>query len=108
MDHPVLVYTTWPNSEVAAAAGRDVVGRKLAACVNILPDMTSIFAWRDSVEETREVVMIVKTRRERLERVMEALRQLHPYETPSLLAMPVIAANPAYAQWIESSTAVEL
>jgi periplasmic divalent cation tolerance protein len=104
MDHPVLVYTTWPSADEAEASGRSLVERKLAACVNILPGMLSIFAWRGGTETAREVVMIVKTRRERLELVMDALKQLHPYETPSILALPVIAANPAYARWIDAET----
>ncbi len=105
MDHPVLVYTTWPNPDVAEATGRKLVENRLAACVNILPGMSSIFSWKDRIEATQEIVMIVKTRRARLNDAMAAISAAHPYETSSILAIPVIAADPAYAQWIAAETA---
>ncbi|GGE47752.1 hypothetical protein GCM10007276_26240 [Agaricicola taiwanensis] len=104
MDSPVLVYTTWPKMETAAGAGQALVERKLAACVNIMPEMVSIFPWRGRVEEVREVVMIIKTRQDRLEETMSAVAEMHPYDTPAVLALPLMAVHPGYAKWIVEET----
>lgn len=104
MDSPVLVYTTWPKVETAATAGTALVERKLAACVNILPEMVSIFPWRGRVEETREVVMIIKTRQDCLEETMAAVAEMHPYDVPAVLALPLMAVHPGYASWIIEET----
>ena len=105
MDDPVLVYTTWPSPAAAEAAGRDVVGRRLAACVNILPAMVSIYPWQGRIERAEEAVMILKTRRALTERLMAAVRAAHPYEVPAILVLPLAGADPDYAAWITAETA---
>ncbi len=104
MDDPVLVYTTWPDAAAAERAGATLVASRIAACVNILPGMISIYAWEGAVERGQEAVMIVKTRSRLKERVMAALRDAHPYETPAILALPVIAVDAAYGAWIAAET----
>jgi periplasmic divalent cation tolerance protein len=105
MHETVLVYTTWPSTVQAEAAGRALVGKRLCACVNILPGMVSIYAWEGAIERAEEAVMILKTRRERLTELMKAVKAAHPYDTPAILELPAGAVDPRYAAWIEAETA---
>lgn len=104
MERLTLVYTTWPSVAEAEAAARDLVERRLAACANILSPMISVYAWKGAVERAEEAVMILKTRPERRAELMAAVRALHPYDTPAILAVPVTAADERYAQWIAGET----
>ena len=105
MDQPLLVYSTFPDMASAERAGRELVARKLAACVNLVPGMHSIYAWKGGVEEAREVVAIVKTRQGRAEEVRAHLRTIHPYETPIILMIPVSGGDPATLAWLMGETA---
>ena len=78
----VFVYTTYPSLVEAERAGRTLVERRLAACVNILPGMVSLYWWQGAIERGEEVVMIIKTRATLVEQVRAAVRQLHSYTTP--------------------------
>jgi periplasmic divalent cation tolerance protein len=99
----VVVLTTWP-------AGRDVaplaalVEERLAACVNVLPEMDSIYRWREAVERDREHQVFIKTTAARLPDVLDRVRELHPYEVPELLAVPVSTGGEAYRSWLAAST----
>jgi periplasmic divalent cation tolerance protein len=105
MDDPVLVYTTWPSAAEAEAAGRALVEQRLAACVNILPGMVSIYAWQGAVERADEAVMIVKTRQALAGQVAEAVRARHPYAVPAILVLPTLSVDADYAAWIAAETA---
>ena len=100
----VLVYMTFPDAEKAAAAGEDLVGRQLAACVNIIPGMVSIYRWQGEITRDGEAVMVVKTRRALAEAVMAAVRVRHPYENPAMLVIPVIGGAEAFLAWIAEAT----
>jgi periplasmic divalent cation tolerance protein len=104
MQETVLVYTTWPRLMDAEQAGRAMVEAKLCACVNILPGMVSVYAWQGAIERAEEVVMILKTRKARLEALMEAVRAAHPYDTPAILELPAGLVDPRYAAWIAAET----
>ena len=104
MDDPVLVYTTWPDAAAAEAAGRALVAAKLAACVNILPGMVSVYAWQGEVERASEAVMIVKTTAGHAGAVTAAVRTAHPYETPAILTLPVSGGDAAYLAWIAAES----
>jgi periplasmic divalent cation tolerance protein len=105
MERAVLVYTTWPSVVEAEAAGRKIVERRLAACVNILPGMISHYWWRGAIERAEEVVMIVKTRASLSEAVRAAVRDAHPYETAAIMVLPVESLDPDYHAWIVAETA---
>lgn len=105
MDAPILVYTTYPSLVEAENAGRGLVERGLAACVNILPEMTSIFRWKGQVERGSEVVMILKTRESLKERVAAAVRESHPFETPAIVFLPTGGGDKNYVSWILEETA---
>jgi len=100
----VLVYTTFPSLVEAEKNGRKLVEAGLAACVNILPAMRSIYRWKDAIEAADEVVMIVKTRAALAEQVTAAVRGRHSYETPAILVLPVDGGNQSFIDWILAET----
>jgi len=104
MEQPLLVYTTFPDAETALAVGRELVADKLAACVNVLPGMRSVYAWKGEIERADEVVAIVKTREGVKEAVAEALKSRHPYETPIILFLKVAGGHPATLAWLFGET----
>ena len=104
MERAVLLYTTWPSIVEAEAAGNEIVKRRLAACVNILPGMVSHYWWKGAIERADEVVMIVKTRAALAQDVSAAVKELHSYETPAVMVLPVENVEPAYHQWIVDET----
>ena len=104
MERAVLVYTTWPSIVEAERAGRAMVERRLAACVNILPGMVSHYWWEGKIERAEEVIMIVKTRATLADGVRAAVKELHTYTTPSIMVLPVEDVDPDYHAWIVKET----
>jgi periplasmic divalent cation tolerance protein len=104
MERAVLVYTTWPALVEAERVGRQIVERRLAACVNILPGMISHYWWEGKVERGEEVVMILKTRASLVDALGAAVKESHSYVTPSILVLPIEGAHPAYLDWIMAET----
>jgi periplasmic divalent cation tolerance protein len=104
MERAVLVYTTWPSIVEAERAGRAIVERRLAACVNILPGMISHYWWEGKIERAEEVVMILKTRASLAESVRGAVKDLHSYVTPSIMTLPVDSVDADYQAWIVKET----
>jgi len=102
MERAVLVYTTWPSIVEAEVAGRAIVERRLAACVNILilPGMISHYWWESKIERAEEVVMIIKTRAALADQVSAAVKELHSYTTPAVMVLAVESLDPAYHAWI--------
>jgi periplasmic divalent cation tolerance protein len=103
MSELILILTTMPDDARADAVARTLVEEQLAACVNVLAPMTSIYKWKGQVEREAERQLVIKTTRERAPEVEARLRTLHPYELPELI---VIAANgsDAYARWVAGET----
>jgi periplasmic divalent cation tolerance protein len=104
MERIVFVYTTFPSTVEAERAGRALVERALAACVNILPGMISHYRWQGALERAEEAVMIAKTRASLAERVSAAVREMHSYETPAILVIPIESVEPAYLGWLLAET----
>jgi periplasmic divalent cation tolerance protein len=100
----VFVYTTYPSIVEAEQAGRELVQRRLCACVNILPGMVSLYWWEGAIERGEEVVMIIKTRAALAEAVRDAVRQLHSYATPAILVLPIESVDPNYNAWLMAET----
>jgi periplasmic divalent cation tolerance protein len=107
MDEPLLVYTTFPDEDTGLAIGEALVRDKLAACVNLIPRMRSIYAWRGAIERGEEVVGIVKTRTGLRESVRVALKERHPYETPIILFLPVASGDADTVTWLLAETGGE-
>ena len=98
------VYMTAGSIEEARNIGRILVKQKLVACVNILENMTSIYKWEEKLEEGHEVVMIAKTRKILMPKLIETVNRHHSYECPCILELPVQGGNPDFLQWIETET----
>ena len=104
MERAVLVYTTYPSVVEAERAGRSIVERRLAACVNILPGMISHYWWQGALERGEEAVMIIKTRAALADAVERAVKEMHSYTTPALLLIAPAAVDAAYLAWINAET----
>jgi periplasmic divalent cation tolerance protein len=100
----VFVYTTHPSVVEAERIGRELVEKRLCACVNILPGMVSLYWWQSAIERADEAVMIIKTRAALAESVRAAVRQLHSYTTPAILVLPIESVDPDYKQWLLAET----
>ncbi|MFM9850401.1 MAG: divalent-cation tolerance protein CutA [Hyphomicrobiaceae bacterium] len=103
-DKPILIYTTFPSLEEAERIGGDLVHRGLAACVNIVPGMTSIYIWKGKRQRDSECVGIIKTRSALADPVMVRVRSLHPYDNPALVVLPIDGGSPEFLAWIEAQT----
>lgn len=103
-DKAVLVYSTFPTLEAAEAEGAALVEAGLAACVNILPGMVSIYVWNGARHRDSEVVMIVKTRSSLAGRVIAEVASRHPYENPALLVLQVDGGSAPFIDWIQTQT----
>jgi len=103
-DKPVLIYSTFPSPESADLAGKGLVEAHLAACVNIIPGMTSIYRWEGKIERGSEAVMIIKTRKGLVEAVIAAVKEQHPYTNPALLELPVGGGSADYLAWLIEET----
>ena len=99
------VYMTAGSIEEAKSIGQILVGQNLAACVNLFENMTSIYNWEDKLEEGHEVVMIAKTRKTLMPKLIEKVNSLHSYDCPCILELPIQGGNPDFLSWIKSQTA---
>jgi periplasmic divalent cation tolerance protein len=100
----VLVLTTLPADADGAAFGRSLVDERLAACVNLLAPMESVYRWEGQVEQERERQVIIKTSRARLSDLWDRVRELHPYEVPEFLVLTIADGNEAYLRWVGEAT----
>ena len=100
----VFVYTTHPSIVEAERISRELVQRRLCACVNILPGMVSLYWWQGAIERGEEVVMIIKTRAALAEQVGAAVRQMHSYTTPAILVLPIESVDQSYKAWLLAET----
>jgi periplasmic divalent cation tolerance protein len=100
----VVVLTTLPADADCHSFGRAIVEERLAACVNLLAPMESVYRWEGRVERETERQIIVKTSKDRLAALWDRVRELHPYEVPEFIVLPVADGNEAYLRWIGEAT----
>ncbi len=98
-----IVLTTTGSQEEAAKIGRHLVEQRIAACVNIIPQITSIYRWQDKVEEAREWLLIVKTTAAAFGQVRAAIVEIHSYEVPEIICLTIEDGSTKYLQWIAES-----
>lgn len=103
----VIVLTTLPAGADAPAFARTLVTERLAACVNLLPEMTSVYRWEGAVSEDLERQLVIKTSRARVGALQARVRELHPYDLPEFVVLPVIDGSDAYLRWVVESTVEE-
>lgn len=102
-----VVLTTTPDVASAERIGRALVEERLIACANLVPGLTSIYRWEGEVRAEGEVMLLMKTTADRLAQLERRLPELHPYDVPELVALPVSGALEAYGGWVMSETAQE-
>ncbi len=100
----VFVYTTTENENEAKRIGRKLIQEKLVACVNIIPGMESIYRWKGNIEEGNECVVLAKTRKCNVDTVIDTIKNMHSYELPCILVIPVIQGLEEYLGYIRSET----
>ena len=104
---PLVVLVTAPSEPAALEIGRALVDERLAACVSVVPGLTSIYLWKGQREETAEALLLIKTRPERYAALQRRVLELHPYSVPEVLGLPVAEGAPAYVQWVRESIPIE-
>ncbi|MFQ5887543.1 MAG: divalent-cation tolerance protein CutA [Candidatus Hydrothermarchaeales archaeon] len=100
----VTVYITTPDKEEAEKIGETIVGERLAACANIIPNMSSIYWWKDEMEKSDETVLLLKTKEENTEAIVRRVKELHSYENPCIVALPILKGSREYLEWIKEET----
>jgi periplasmic divalent cation tolerance protein len=104
MEEYVHVLTTVDNEEKAAELQRLLVEERAAACVQVLGPISSLYGWEGQIEEAQEWLCLVKTRGSEYQRLESLIKENHPYETPEIIAIPIIAGNEDYLEWIKAET----
>jgi len=102
-----VVFVTAPTGEHAGNIARALVEGRLAACVNIVPGIRSIYRWKGGVCDDAEILLIIKTREALFEKLAAAIMELHPYETPEIISLPMGAGWKPYIDWLRAETAVQ-
>lgn len=100
----LLVLCTCPTEDIATPLARQLVDEHLAACVNLLPQMRSIYRWQGKIHCDAEVLLLIKTATERLDQLKQRLLELHPYELPEIIAVNIDSGLPRYLDWIVRET----
>lgn len=100
----VLVMTTLPGDADADAFAHTLVDARLAACVNVLPLMDSVYRWEGAVSRDGERQLLIKTSRLRIAELWEHVQKLHPYDMPEFIVLPIVDGNDAYLRWVGDST----
>lgn len=104
----IVVLITVPSPDVGERIAASLLEKKLAACVNILPGVQSIYAWKGAVQKDQELMLVVKTRLELFhERLVPAVKAIHPYDVPEIIALPVVMGSQDYLDWIAAETTPE-
>ena len=98
------LHVTMPDREQATGLARTLVDEGLAACVNIIPGVTSVYVWEGRLQEEAEVLCLVKTRPAVFDRIRQRILELHPYEVPEILAFEVDDGSPGYLEWLRGAT----
>ena len=104
----LLVFTNLPDRDAAIKLAQGLVAKRLAACVNVLGGCTSVYRWKGEVETADEVPVLVKTRASRYDELEAAIRELHPYELPEIVAVPIVRGLPEYLEWVTEETAIPI
>ena len=106
-DEPIVVLMTAANGEEATRLAEVLVVAHLAACVQILPEVESVYRWKGQVERQAEILLLAKTTREKFDEIEQAVRALHSYEIPEIVALPITASSAPYLEWLKSSLVLD-
>ena len=101
MTEYIQVYTTTENEDDARMIAQRVVGKRLAACAQVVGPITSTYWWKGAIEEAEEWLCIMKSRKNLYDRLEEAILSVHPYDVPEIVAVPIVSGNQKYLQWLD-------
>ena len=104
-DDAIVVFMTAANGEEASRLAEMLVGAHLAACVQILPEMESVYRWQGKIERSSEVLLLAKTTRGKFDDLEREVRALHSYDTPEIVAVPIVAGSAPYLEWLIKAAA---
>ncbi|XP_051893152.1 protein CutA homolog isoform X2 [Pristis pectinata] len=96
-----VVFISCPNEQVGKVIARTIMEKKLAACINIIPKLSSMYHWDGEITEVTEAMLVIKTRSSKLYELTEFIRSVHPFEIPEVISLSVDQGNPSYLKWIE-------
>ena len=102
-DDPIVVFLTASSGEEATRLADMLIGAHLAACVQILPEMESVYRWQGKIERQSEILLIAKTTAAKFAELEREVRALHSYETPEIVAVPLVAGSTPYLEWLADS-----
>ena len=100
----IVVFITCPSREEADKIANAVIAKNFAACVNIIDNVRSIFHWQEKVEDADEVLLIAKTKAKLLDEIIPLVKQLHSYDLPEIIALPILGGSEDYLNWIDAET----
>jgi periplasmic divalent cation tolerance protein len=100
----IVIFITCSSLKEAEKIGSSLVEKKLIACVNVVPEIKSIFHWKGKITKEKEVLLIAKSRRELFESIQNEVKKLHSYEVPEIIALPIEAGSEDYLEWIKKET----
>ena len=103
----LVVYCACPDQAVAERIAEAVVSERLAACVNLVPGVTSIYRWQGEIQRDAELLLMIKTRRAVYSQLEARISELHPYQVPEIIALPIQAGSAAYLAWMADNTGIE-
>jgi periplasmic divalent cation tolerance protein len=103
MSEPIVVFMTAANGEEAARLAEMLVGARLAACVQILPEIESVYRWKGTIERESEVLLLAKSTIDKFEELEREVRAIHSYETPEIVALPMSAISEPYHKWLNEN-----
>ncbi len=101
---PIVILVTAADEDEASLIGHKLVDKRLAACVNILLPVRSIYRWQGQIQDEPEVMLVVKSRASLFEDVLQTVRENHSYQVPEIIALPIVAGYPPYLAWLRSET----
>jgi len=102
MTGKIVVLSACGSAEEAASVARALVERRLAACVNVVAGVRSVYRWKGAVEEASEWLLVIKSSRALFEPLQEEMRKVHSYETPEIVALDIVAGSQSYLEWLDS------
>lgn len=103
----IVVLTTVNSEEMGSNIARELVDRRQAACVNIIPSVRSIYRWRGEICEDKELILVIKTQRGNLSAVERIIKEISDYDCPEIIALPVVAGSRDYLEWLDSSMSID-
>jgi periplasmic divalent cation tolerance protein len=103
MDTYIIVFCTTPSKDISMQIATECVNKKIAACCNILPGITSVYQWQGKLEKADEQLLILKSTEDKFKAIENTINEIHPYEVPEIISVKINAGNKAYLNWINQS-----